>query len=72
MPIIPSIVNWLNAKRIDQIELFKEHPFETQEETLYQLLAKAASTEWGLKYKYSSITSIKEYRRDFPCRPMKI
>jgi hypothetical protein len=66
MTIIPSIINWLNAKRINQIELFKKYPHETQKETLYQLLAKAASTEWGIKYKYSSISSIKEYQSRFP------
>jgi hypothetical protein len=66
MAIIPSIINWLNVKRINQIELFKKYPLETQKETLYQLLAKAASTEWGEKYKYSSIASIKEYQSRFP------
>ena len=66
MAIIPSIINWLNIKRIDQIELFKKYPYETQKETLYKLLAKAASTEWGKKYSYSSITSIEEYQARFP------
>ena len=66
MAIIPSIVNWLNTKRINQIELFKKYPFETQHETLYQLLAKAASTEWGEKYNYSSISSVKEYQSRIP------
>jgi hypothetical protein len=66
MAIIPSIVNWLNVKRINQIDLFKKYPCETQQETLYKLLAKAASTEWGIKYDYSSITSIKEYQSRFP------
>lgn len=66
MTIIPSIVNWLNTKRIDQIELFKKYPFETQKETLYKLLAKGASTEWGIKYNYSSIKSIKDYQSRFP------
>ena len=42
MAIIPSIINWLNVKRINQIELFKKYPHETQKETLYRLLAKAA------------------------------
>jgi hypothetical protein len=65
MSIIPSIVNWLNTKRIDQIELFKKYPVETQQETLYKLLARAASTEWGKKYNYSSITSVKEYQTRF-------
>jgi hypothetical protein len=66
MAIIPSIINWLNIKRINQIELFKKYPFETQQEILYQLLGKAASTEWGKKYEYSSITSIREYQSRFP------
>ena len=66
MAIIPSIVTWLNSKRINQIELFKKYPFETQQETLYKLLAKAASTEWGRKYNYSSIMSIREYQSRFP------
>jgi hypothetical protein len=66
MAIIPSIINWLNVKRINQIELFKKYPHETQKETLYKLLAKAASTEWGTKYSYSSISSIKEYQSRFP------
>jgi hypothetical protein len=66
MAIIPSIVNWLNAKRINQIELFKKHPLETQKETLYRLLAKAASTEWGIKYSYASINTVKEYQSRLP------
>ncbi|MCX6322374.1 MAG: GH3 auxin-responsive promoter family protein [Bacteroidia bacterium] len=66
MAIIPFIINWLNVKRINQIELFKKYPFETQLETLYQLLAKAALTEWGRKFSYSSITSIREYQSRFP------
>jgi len=66
MSIIPSILNWLNTKRIAQIDLFKKYPLETQEETLYKLIAKAASTEWGMKFNYSSITSIKEYQSRFP------
>ena len=65
MPIIPSIVNWLNAKRLNNIELFKKYPVETQQETLYRLLAKSASTEWGKKYGYSSIKSISDYQSRF-------
>jgi hypothetical protein len=66
MAIIPSIINWLNVKRINQIELFKKYPCETQKETLYRLLAKAASTEWGRKYNYFSINSIKEFQSRLP------
>lgn len=66
MAIIPSIVNWLNTKRIRQIEHFKKYPLKTQHETLFNLLNKAASTEWGKQFNYSSITSIREYQSRFP------
>jgi len=66
MSIIPSIINWLNVKRINQIELFRKYPVETQQETLYRLLAKSTATEWGKKYNYASITSIKDYQSRFP------
>jgi hypothetical protein len=66
MAIIPSIINWLNVKRINQIELFKKYPFKVQEETLYQLLAKSSLTEWGKKFNYSSIKTVREYQSRFP------
>jgi hypothetical protein len=65
MAIIPSIVNRLNVKRINQIELFKKYPYETQEKTLFHLIAKAATTEWGKKYHFSAITSVKDYQSRF-------
>jgi hypothetical protein len=66
MSIIPSIISWLNTKRINQIDLFRKYPIETQQETIYKLLAKAATTEWGKKYQYSSITSVSEFQNRFP------
>ncbi len=66
MPIIPSIVRLFNSKRIKQIEFFKKHPFEIQQETLFRLLAKASATEWGRQYGYSSITSVTDYRLRVP------
>jgi hypothetical protein len=62
MAIIPSIVNWLNNKRIKEIELFKKFPEETQKKVLYGLIAKASNTEWGKKYNYSSISSLKDFQ----------
>ncbi|HLN54797.1 MAG TPA: GH3 auxin-responsive promoter family protein [Bacteroidales bacterium] len=66
MPIIPSVIKWLNASRLDQIEKFRKYPVETQNATLYNLLAKAAATEWGIRNGYSSINSVKEYQNRFP------
>jgi hypothetical protein len=66
MAIVPAIVKRLNAKRISQIAYFKEHPVEVQEKILSGLLSAAASTEWGKKYDYTSIKSIKEYQARVP------
>jgi hypothetical protein len=66
MAIIPSIVNWLNNKRIGQIELFKQYPQETQEEVLFRLLARASDTTFGKKYEYSSISSVKDFQSRIP------
>jgi hypothetical protein len=66
MAIIPSLVNWLNNKRLNQIELFKKYPEETQQEILKGLLAKASDTEWGRKHEYSSIANIREYQNRVP------
>lgn len=66
MAILTSIVNWLSSKRINQIDQFRKYPVETQKETIFKLLAKAAATEWGQKYKYSSITTIREYQERIP------
>jgi hypothetical protein len=60
--IIPSIINWLNNKRINQIELFKKFPEETQQEVLYSLLAKASKTEWGKEHDYTSISTIRDFQ----------
>jgi len=66
MPIIPSMVIKLNRKRINQIDFFRKHPVEIQQETLFRLLAKASATEWGRKYDYASIASVSNYRSRVP------
>ncbi|MBN2613009.1 MAG: GH3 auxin-responsive promoter family protein [Bacteroidales bacterium] len=66
MPFITSIVNWLNVKRIFQIDLFRKYPFDIQQEVLSKLLLKASGTEWGRKYDYVSIESIEEYQKRVP------
>ncbi len=66
MPVINSIVNWVNFKRIYQIDLFKEHPHEVQREVLFDLLEQASNTEFGLKYKFRDIRSEAEFRDMVP------
>jgi len=66
MPVINSIINWVNFKRIYQIDLFKKHPHEVQREVLFGLLEKASNTEYGLKYNFKSIYSEKEFCEQLP------
>lgn len=66
MQIINSLVNWLNVKRMYQIELFKEHPFDIQQEQLFKLLNKAEDTEWGRTYGYQSVQSIQDFQDRVP------
>lgn len=68
MPLITSIVNWLNVKRVYQIDLIRKYPFDIQQETLFKLLDKAAETEWGKKYDFASVENIEEFQRRIPIR----
>jgi len=62
MPFLNSIINWVNFKRIYQIDLFRKHPHDVQQEVLFDLLKEARDTEWGKKYDYRSIQSEKEFK----------
>lgn len=66
MPVINSIINWVNFKRIYQIDLFKKHPHEVQRDVLFNLLEKASNTEYGIKHNFKSISSEKEFREQVP------
>ncbi|MFY9153877.1 MAG: GH3 auxin-responsive promoter family protein [Prolixibacteraceae bacterium] len=66
MPVLNSIIKWVNFKRIYEIDLFKKHPHEVQREVLFELLGKASNTEFGLKHNFRNIHSEKEFRDQVP------
>jgi hypothetical protein len=66
MQLLSSIFNWLNIKRLHQIELFKQYPKNVQEDVLFKLIQKAKSTEWGLKYNYEKILTVEEFQQTVP------
>lgn len=66
MPLIPSILNWLNIKRVHQIDLIRKYPVDIQAETFYKLINRAKDTEWGRKYKYGEISSIGQFQDRVP------
>ncbi|MCB8964958.1 MAG: GH3 auxin-responsive promoter family protein [Bacteroidales bacterium] len=66
MPILNSILGWLNTKRLYQIDLFRRYPAEVQTDTFMALLAKAKNTEYGRIYGFESIKSIEEFQKRVP------
>ncbi|NMD01599.1 MAG: GH3 auxin-responsive promoter family protein, partial [Bacteroidales bacterium] len=66
MPLINSLIHWINLKRINQIDLFKRYPQEVQDEVLADLLLKAKNTEFGLKYKFEQIETAKQFSETVP------
>jgi hypothetical protein len=66
MNFIPGIINWLNSGRAEQIDLFRKNPLAVQEKTFKSLIEKAALTEWGTKYGYSSVKSLGDYQERVP------
>src|ERR1700740_2286793 len=66
MPILNSIAAWLMKKRMHQIELFMKYPNDVQEEWLLKLLKNGASTEFGKKHDFASITNHDQFKRQVP------
>jgi hypothetical protein len=66
MAILNSIINWINYKRIYEIELYRDHAREIQEEVLFNLLNKAKNTEWGKNYGYVSTKYWDQYKERVP------
>ncbi len=66
MALLVSALNWLIKKRIHQIDLFMKYPHEVQEEWFKKLVVTAKDTEWGRKYDYKSIQSVKTFTERVP------
>ncbi len=66
MPILSSIVNWVNTKRLHQIDLFRKYPCDVQRDGLMRLLGEAKDTWIGKKYGFSEIKSIDKFQERVP------
>lgn len=66
MPLINSVITWINIKRIYQIQLYREHPHEIQNETLFSLINNAKRTEWGKMYNFAEISSVEDFQSSVP------
>jgi len=66
MAFLTSIVSWLQVKRIEQINLYNNYPFDIQAETLYKLLEMGQDTEWGKMHNFSNINNYNDFKKATP------
>lgn len=66
MALLNSVISWINIKRIFQIQLYRDHPHEIQNETLLGLLNNARRTEWGKSHHFSDISTVKDFQEAVP------
>lgn len=66
MPLLNLVINWLNIKRIYQIDLFGKYPHEIQQEVFSGLISRAADTVWGRKFKFDGMSSIRQFQDTVP------
>ncbi|WP_069659338.1 GH3 auxin-responsive promoter family protein [Arcticibacter eurypsychrophilus] len=66
MTLVNTIVTWFMKKRMDQIELFMNHPHDVQDEVFRTLISSARSTEWGKLYHYDSIFNQQQFKERVP------
>lgn len=61
-----KIFAWFIKKRMHQIELFRKHPIEVQNELLEKLIQEGRSTEYGKKYHFDSIQDREDFKNKVP------
>ncbi len=66
MAFINTILGLFTQKRLAQIDYFKANPLKVQRECLQELLSRAAATEYGQKYDFSSILTTEQYKERLP------
>jgi hypothetical protein len=66
MALISSLLSWYLKKREPLIEHFMENPHEVQNNLLKRLLESAQHSEWGKKYDFRNIGSIKQFKERVP------
>lgn len=66
MPFIPSVIKWINTKRLSQIDLFRKYPAETQQEVLSRLISASRETTWGREHGYASVRNQGQFCKNVP------
>jgi hypothetical protein len=66
MGMINDTVVWFMKRRLPRIQEFMARPVETQLRIFTELVETARYTEWGMRYNYSQIRTIREFQEQVP------
>lgn len=66
MPLINTLLTWYLKKRIPDIEHFISRPAEVQHTLLFSLIEQARHTEWGKKYHFQDIKTLRQFKERVP------
>lgn len=61
-----KLISKIFIPRLKEIDLYDVSPGRIQEKVFHKLINKAAQTEWGQKYNYSSIKGYDDFRKQVP------
>lgn len=66
MKMVNDMVVWFLKRRLERIEAFMATPVETQQRIFSELIETARYTEWGMRYNYGQIRSIRDFQEQVP------
>jgi hypothetical protein len=66
MKLVNDMTVWFLKRRYERIEHFMHNPIDTQLRIFTELIETARFTEWGTRYNYGQIKTIKEYQDRVP------
>ena len=66
MKLLSSVISKLARMRLWRIENWSKHPVAVQREVLQELVTAAQYTEFGRKYHFSKLFTLKEFKRNVP------
>ena len=66
MEVLNSFMTWIFRSRLGQIDHFRQHPIQVQEETFRGLIDSARKTEFGKIHQFDQINSYQDFSKRVP------
>lgn len=66
MHLLNTTLKWLLKRRLARFEAMSAHPGAVQQRVFSNLIGRGKRTEWGKKYQYGSIRSVRDFQEQVP------